>query len=973
MVKRIIFSVASLFFASVTFGSVVINELMPKNVSYTVSDSFQFSGWAELYNNGAEDVDIASYFFSDTSAVSDKWQVTREEAKPEKTIIPAHGYKVIYFDETTFPSALHANFKLPAKKGGLYMFDESGRQIDRMVYDTAYRNVSYGRVEDGASKNGFFAKPTMGASNNGSAVATKQTNAPVFNLKAGFYQGDQRLSISADGSAEIYYTLDGSEPTKEKGQRYQGEITLNHNTPVRAAAFREGELPSNVTAATYFINERNINLPVVSVVVDPEYLYDEQIGMFVRGKRNGVEVPSGCGGPDAGRKANYMTDWDRPANFELFDDGKKEQINQELKIGNFGACSRTKFVKSIKVNAGKVYGDNELDYPIFKEKPNLRWKSVVLRNSGNDFGRAYLRDGFMQTVACRTGVDHQAYQPSVVFLNGQYYGMLNIRERTNKDFVFSNYGYSEDEIYINVGGHANKGTTYDKVDKLSKLSESEMNAPGRFDEINSLIDVNEFLDYFLAEIYCNNTDWPGGNIKAWKPKDGGRWRWILYDTDFGLSLYSKNYNGNGISTAKKNDAFAGFIKNEEVKSRFLAKCYVHFATTYQPERMLAILDSMKQDINQEARVYERYLSDNRAVEGSFDENINLIKEFVEKRIPYVQGHVNKAFACDSFTMKISSDTKGATYKLNEELIEKRSITSVFFTHTRCKLEAIAPAGYLFDHWEVVKDGKSEKLFDAVYDDTVAAQSFKAYFVEDASYDPTVNRVVINEICTKNNIYLDEHRQSEDWIELYNSGKEAVNLAGKYLSCSKDTMDMFQFPTNDASLTTIPAGGYMIVWADKDPKQGGLHADFKLPFSLPKTIILSEKKDGKFNVLDSITYKVHDRHQSYARFVEKGEVFWEITNVITFAERNQPKSEDPIVEADNFSVVIYPNPVEDQLNVVASTDAEMEVKVLSLAGMVVAEATLRSGESIDLSSIDKGVYTLFVKSEAGMTVMKIVKN
>lgn len=963
---------ASLLLSSVAFGSVVINELMPKNVSYMVSDSFQFSGWAELYNSGAEAVDITTLFFSDTSSISNKWQPTANEKHPEATIIQPHGYLTIYFDEDENPSPAHANFKLPAKKGGLYLFDESGRQIDRMVYDTAYRNVSYGRTQDGGNTKAFFVQATPGASNDGAKTSDKQTPRPSFSLKAGFYQGEQTINISvSDGSAEIYYTLDGQEPTKEKGIRYQEPIRINQNTPVRAAAYSEGKLPSDVTAATYFVNERNINLPVVSVVVDPEFLYDEQIGMLVRGKRNGIVVPSGCGGPDAGRKSNYMTDWDRPANFELMDNQKKEQLNQEVKIGNFGACSRTKFVKSLKVNAGKVYGDKELDYAIFKEKPNLRWKSVVLRNSGNDFGRAYLRDGFMQTVACRTGVDHQAYQPSVVFLNGKYYGMLNIRERTNKDFVFSNYGYDEDEIYINVGGHANEGTTFDKVMKLSKLSADEINAPGRYDEINGLVDVSEFLDYFLAEIYSANRDWPGGNIKAWKPREGGRWRWILYDTDFGLSLYEKNYNFNGISQAKKNETFAAFIKNEEIKSRFLAKCYVHLATTYNPDRMKAILDSMAADIDQEARVYEKYLSENSAVEGRFDDNIGLIREFIEKRIPNMHAHINKAFACDTFTFNISSDTKGATYKLNEELIENANFNGVFFTKTQCNLEAIAPAGYMFDHWEFTRDGKSGTSTDEIFSDTLAPQSIKAFFKEDASYDPAANRVVINEVCTKNNIYLDEHRQTEDWIELFNGGKEAVNLAGKYLSCSMDTLDMFQFPSDNANMTTIPAGGYMVVWADKDPEQGFLHADFKLPFSQPRTIVLSEKKNGSFVVLDSVTYKVHEQHQSYARFVENGEVTWATTNVITFAAKNEPMSELPMAVAGELALAVYPNPVESRLNIVSSAE-EMSVQLLSLAGNVVVEATLRNGDSLDLESLNKGVYMLCVKSEEGTAVVKVVK-
>lgn len=982
MVKRLLIFVASLLVSSTSFGSIVINEVMPKNVSFEVNDQFQFSGWAELYNSGSEAVDVASYFFSDSPSDPNKWQVPSDESNPESTIIPAKGFLTIYFDEIEVPEdywgpvkpSLHANFKMPAKNGGLYMFDEAGQQVDRMVYDTTYRNISFGRVEDGQNATGYFLTPTRGASNNDAKVSEKQVSQAYFDLTPGFYKGEQTVNIKTDdASADIYYTIDGAEPTKEKGKLYKEPVKMSKNTVLRAAVYRDGYIPSDAISATYFINERDINLPVVSLISDPEYLYSDDIGILVSGGWYGNEVPSGCGGPDAGQEANYMTDWDRPANFEIFDaQAKAEHLNQEVKIGNFGACSRTKYVKSLKVKANKVYGDKELDYALFKEKPNLRWKSVVLRNSGNDFGRAYLRDGFMQTVACRTGVDHQAYQPSVVFLNGKYYGMLNIRERTNKDFVFSNYGYDEDEIYINVGSHANEGTTYDAVDKLAKLSAEELNEEGRFEEIDHLIDVNEFLDYFLAEIFCSNRDWPGGNIKAWKAKNGGKWRWILYDTDFGLSLYEKNYAYDGVNQAKRNSAFSGFIKNSEIRSRFLAKCCVQFTTTYSPERMTAILDSMVKDIDQEARVYERYLIDHHAVEGNFDDNIGLIRQFIEKRIPCLYKLLPKSFACDTATIQITSETKGATYKLNEEPIEKTDFTGVFYTKTPYRIEAVAPAGYMFDHWVVSRDGKSETSYDVIYRDTLVAQSYKAVFKQDASYDPAANHVVINEICTKNKVYLDEYRQQEDWIELYNAGAEDVNLAGKYLSCSKDTLDMYQFPTDRADLTVIPSGGYLVVWADKDPEQGSLHADFKLPVSLPKTILLSEKKNGKMVVLDSVTYEVHNEHQSYARFVENGQVKWAKTYMVTFADRNIPMSEVVSVASENFSISIYPNPVEEQMTIVSNNEETMNVKVVSASGMVVMESDVRSGEMIPMGQLQQGVYMLYVNSTEGSAVLKVVK-
>lgn len=971
MVKKLFFLCASLVAPWVSYASIVINEVMPKNVSSSVDDILLFSGWAELYNNGSEAVDVSSYFLTDTSAIADKWRIEAEGTPSEKSVIPPGGFLVIYLDGSTEePLPFHASFKLPAKKGALYLFDESGRQIDRMVYDTTYRNVSYGRVGDGEKSFGFLLKATPGASNNGVQTSKAQTPAPSFDLKPGFYNGEQSVRISdADASAEIYYTTDGSEPTKEKGTLYNGPVSISKNTPLRAAAYRDGQFPSNVTSATYFIDERNINLPVVAIVSDPEYLYGDELGLLVAGK-NGSAVPSYCNGPD--RKANYWNDWDRPANFELFDADKKEQLNQEVKIGNFGACSRTKFVKSIKVNAAKIYGDNELDYPIFKEKPNLRWKSIVLRNSGNDFGRSYLRDGFLQTAASCLDIDHQAYQPSVVFVNGVYYGMLNIRERTNKDFIFSNHGFGDDEFYLNEGSRAHEGTTYDQVLGLAGLSAEEINTPENYANINRIVDINEFLNYFLAEIYVVNGDWPGGNVKAWRPKRPGRWRWILYDTDFGFSLYEQNYNSRSIPLANKSATFKGLMQNEKIKNRFLAKCCVHLATTFSAERMNKILDSLLNNVRTEAEYYAKYLSDHEKIEKPFEDDINSIRTFIDNRVPYIYRDIKSTYGPSSLRTRIFSSVKGAKFTLNEEPINMNDFSGLYFQSTPCEIEAIAPTGYVFDHWVVTRDGVATTVNAPLISDTACADSYEAIFKEDASYDPNVNRILFNEICTKNSVYLDDYRQTEDWIEFYNSGKEAVDMAGMYLSRSIDTLDMYQIPSGREDLTMIQAGGYLIFWADNDDEQGVLHTNFKLPFTSSKTLYLSKKENGKLVILDQVTYGLHDHHESFARFIEQGKVSWEVTNVVTFASHNVPSTAVKETSAEEWHLSVYPNPFNDRLFVTTSSEGMMYVRLLSMTGTVVRESYLQSGEALELDGLGKGVYMLLVNAADGVATAKVVK-
>lgn len=970
--KKLFFLCVSLFAMLPSFGSIVINEVMPKNICSSLDDNLLFSGWAELYNSGSEAVDVSSYFLTDTSAIADKWRIEAEGTQSEKSVIPPGGFLVIYLDGSTEePLPFHASFKLPAKKGALYLFDESGRQIDRMVYDTTYRNVSYGRVGDGEKSFGFLLKATPGASNNGVQTSKAQTPAPSFDLKPGFYNGEQSVRISdADASAEIFYTTDGSEPTKEKGTLYNGPVSISKNTPLRAAAYRDGQFPSNVTSATYFIDERNINLPVVAIVSDPEYLYGDELGLLVAGK-NGSEVPSYCSGPDF--EANYWNDWDRPANFELFDGNKAERLNQEVKIGNFGACSRTKYVKSIKVNAAKIYGDNELDYPIFKEKPNLRWKSIVLRNSGNDFGRSYLRDGFLQTAASCLDIDHQAYQPSVVFVNGVYYGMLNIRERTNKDFIFSNHGFGDDEFYLNEGSHAHEGTTYDQVLGLAGLSAEEINTPENYANINRIVDINEFLNYFLAEIYVVNRDWPGGNIKAWRPKRPGRWRWILYDTDFGFSLYEQNYNSRSIATlANKSATFKGLMQNEKIKNRFLAKCCVHLATTFSADRMNKILDSLLNNVRTEAEYYAKYLSDHKKIEKPFEDDINSIRTFIDKRVPYIYRDIKSTYGPDSLRTRIFSSVKGAKFTLNEEPINMNDFSGLYFQSTPCEIEAIAPTGYVFDHWVVTRDGVATTVNAPLISDTACADSYEAIFKEDASYDPNVNRILFNEICTKNSVYLDDYRQTEDWIEFYNAGKEDVDMAGLFLSSSIDSLGKYEIPSGHSKLTTIPADGFLVVWADNDPEQGVLHANFKLPFTESKTLFLSKKVNGSFVILDSVTYQLHERHDSYARFVEDGKTSWKITNVVTFAAPNLPPTAVSNSASDGLYLSVYPNPFSDRLFVSAPADEVLHVRILSLMGETLVDSSLLSGESVDVADLTPGIYVLLVETSEGTVAAKVLK-
>lgn len=976
---------AAMLFIATANASIVINELMSKNVSFKADDRFQFSGWAELYNNGAEAVDVSLYFFSEDRTNPTQWQMVAPEGG---LILQPDSFVVVYFDETEQPEdysiPLHADFKLDARNGCLVLANESGKVIDEMCYDTAYRNVSYGRLIDGKDELGYLTIPTPGAKNSSSSVATIKTAMPTFSVSSGFYTDEITIELSTENkNATIYYTTNGDEPTTQSA-KYESAITISKNTPVRAICVVEGEMSSDVATATYFINETVHKLPIISLVSDSSLLFGDELGLLVAGV-NGAEVPSGCNGPD--RYANYQNDWDRPANFEFFDNKKQPQINKEVKIGNFGGCSRTKYIKSIKVNASKTHGTNKLDYPIFEEKPNLKWKSVVLRNAGNDFGRSYLRDGFIQTLTIgQMDIDHQAYQPSIVFINGEFYGMLNIRERSNKDFVYSNYGLDENQIFINEGNHANEDES--GYGELMELCQREdMNLPGTFEYLDQRIDINEFLNYFLVEMYCGNQDWPGGNIKCWKAKGNedlktdGKWRWILYDTEFSASLYSRTTATNCFSYANKHKLFKPMTQNDIVRERLLAKFCVHLATTFEPERANHILDSLINNITPDVDRHIQKINDAYKLEEKFEDDINDIRQFVNNRIKYIHKYIKtnfKAFGIDTMPIRIFSEVPAATYKINEEPIRQSDFNGYFFTKTNCRIVANEPEGYKFDHWKItIPDSIQPKEFtlkDTAFCDTFCGGVFEAVYKVDPSYTPAKHPIFFNEICTSNSIYVDENRDAEDWIEFYNNSDKDFSMGGLFISNNKENLGLFEIPNSET--TIIKAKNFKSFWADKDTTDGDLHLNFKLTAANKTTLFLSQKVDGAFEIIDSVTCDIHRENESFARFgiyTQEG-ANWKKTGRPTFNKTNIYGTilDVEIIATGETIATIYPNPVENELFFSFSWDDATLCALYSLSGEKIMEFEARNGECINLEELPSGFYMVAIQTPNGRVSAKLIK-
>ena len=273
------------------------------------------------------------------------------------------------------PQHLHCNFKIKSGGEGLLLTKPNGIRCDELTATQMPTDISWGRCPDGGSARGYFDNPTPGKPNNGRCY-TRIATAVRFSIPGGIYNGEQHIELSADSSATIFYSLDGSIPDSSAIE-YTDPISISQTTVLRARAFTSGQLPGQTVTQTFLIDE-GIALPIVSLVTDPENLWDPEIGIYVEGS-NGI--PGYC----SSNPKNWNQDWERPASLEFFEpDGERGfAIDCGIKIG--GGCTRKYAQKSIAVYTRSEYGDTEINYRLFPDKPLLQYNNLMLRNGGQDW------------------------------------------------------------------------------------------------------------------------------------------------------------------------------------------------------------------------------------------------------------------------------------------------------------------------------------------------------------------------------------------------------------------------------------------------------------------------------------------------------------------------------------------------------------------------------------------------------------
>lgn len=690
-------------------GQLYINEFLADNQTVLADPDFgDFADWVEIYNAGGTAVNLSGYALSDDSEAFGKWLF------PEGTSIPARGFLLVWLDNEN--SGLHASFRLSKTGESVYLSDRNLALLDSVRFDEQIENVSYGRRVDGSDEWVYFQTPTPGLSN-GSGTGDLVAAKPVFSMESGFYDGSQTLVLTPQSArATIYYTLDGSDPG-QGSIRYQNPIQLDTTTSVRAMQVEDGFLHSPVATRTYLIDEPT-TLPVFSIVTDPDNLWDPDEGIYVEGP----DYVWGWG------NGNFWQDWEKPCYVEFWESDRELKISQGAALKITGALTRTASQKSLRLIAKGEYGKTKFTYRMFKDKEISSINDIVLRSSGNDWARTMMADGLMQTlVAGQMDIDYQSYRPAILFLNGQYWGIHNIREKVGDDYIEENHGFPKDNIdLLSQTDDIREGdrTQYDAL--LTYIESHDLNVDEYYDYVSDRIDLQEYVNYYVTQIYYANHDWPAGNIKYWRPRiEPSKWRWILFDTD--LAFQQPFLNTMAWVTDPnpeyeiENDLFIGLMKSRRFQQLFLNTYQYHMASTFKTERVLPVIDSLQAAIEPEIRrhierwrgyhgwtyVYEGeymktgYLESYEAWKGY----VNQFRTFARNRPDDLNQFVADHFGIGSPTRVIVAVSEPQTGKvwINQDKSTDRSLELVYFTNQELTLEPLVNANSLFSQW-VIEQG-----------------------------------------------------------------------------------------------------------------------------------------------------------------------------------------------------------------------------------------------------------------------------
>jgi len=606
------------------------------------------SDWVELHNSTGSAVSLAGYGISNNPKNPAKWVF------PDISIEPGE-YLLLYATGSADKAQkknLKLNFNISSTGEALFFFDPNGKLIDKLSAGRMKSGQSYGR--DGSDNRFYYAEPTPGAQNGKGYEGI--TQLPAFSVTPGIYDNAVTVAITAGEGETIRYTTDCTTPNASS-EVYSGELSISKNSVIRAAAFRDGYLSGDVATATYLFRSDGVNhaLPVVTLVTAPDNLWNSKTGIYATGDQFDPDAASYA---DTLKSATYYqakfateeqvdTIWEKPAAFSLFDDNGRQVFTQNVGIRIAGSFGRGRAQKGFNVIARKEYGKGSMEYPFFQNRPYTEYKAVVLRAGAQDQNRSKIRDELASGLLEGTDINilYQAYRPTVLYLNGEYWGVYFMKEKRNRFFV-AQHENTENNVDLAIGKgfkQRSYGDNSDWVSLYEYATSHDLSSADAYNYVAERMDVDSFRDYMIAEIYNGNTD--TYNFQYYRLK-GGKWKFIFYDFCWGFQspghetlAFRMGKTPADVCSAK---LFAAMLQNKGWRDSFCRRFGELLNTAFAPERVSALIEELygyvepeikreREKFNKDTFMGVKQPNTNLGTYEGFQSEISKLKDFAQRR------------------------------------------------------------------------------------------------------------------------------------------------------------------------------------------------------------------------------------------------------------------------------------------------------------------------------------------------------
>ncbi len=761
-------------------NNLYINEVCTQNKACLADSYGTYSDWIELYNAGNSIVDLSGYGLSDKIDEPMQWTF------PSGTTIGAGERKIVFASkQASTETELHTGFALSKNGETLVLSNPQGEIIQQVDIPTLAEDSTYGRTPDGGS--------TFEIMNATPAEANEVvTSAPIFSAESGFYGTDFSLSLSS--SDTIYYTTDGSDPTTSStAQIYSNVITVQDRTNqpnlystyaedansaqsislgtgyrqptflvdkatvVRAVSKSESGVFSEVVDKTYFVTNNNLSkykgLTVVSLVTNPDNLFDADTGIYVTGNqyldwKNSSDYDPNKSVWDTDNITNYFSrgrEWEREATVTIFEKGENV-VSQNMGIRIKGASTRNSAQKSFNLYARSDYGASKIEYPLLPDNYDIdgnlieKYDSLSLRSVSSE---ERLRDGFAQgLIRDRENITTQNMKQCAVFLNGEYWGLYEITEKFSDYFIESNYGIEKQDVAMIKNGELEEGeqAEFDDLWAFAKeYSTKDLTNSANYQAVCDYIDIDSMIEHYAAGLYLGTYDWPNYNYGMWRntgaeiegnPYSDGKWRFISFDYDYtmgktygsfgGVQGYAyDNFNHMDITSFPTN-LFKNLLNNEEFRNKFVSVYCDYANEVLTEEKVTARADYYSQNYT-ETLAYTQLrwwgffggtVDGNLAYYRSTYQNaLNDIKTYFSQRANYTLEDMKNYLGLNGNLKTITLKTNGkGSIKINSIIPDiSNGWSGEYFTNCPVTVTAISDDGYEFTGWGGDLSGYEESV------------------------------------------------------------------------------------------------------------------------------------------------------------------------------------------------------------------------------------------------------------------------